>query len=149
MPLETHRLPNLKQPEERIFSCGQPSREAIEALCQSGCEVIVNLRPPAECGDFDEAGCARELGLAYHNIPIAGPGDLGSDAVETLDRILKEAGDRPVVIHCASGNRVGGLLALHACWKRGMSPEEALAYGERSGLAAPGLRAVVRDMMKG
>lgn len=149
MPLETHQLPNLKQPEESIFSCGQPSREAIEALCKSGCEVIVNLRPFAECGDFDEAGCARELGLAYHNIPITGPGDLGPDAVEALDRILKEAGNRPVVIHCASGNRVGGLLALHACWKRGMSPDEAIAYGERSGLSAPGLRAVVRDMMKG
>ena len=149
MSPEIRHLPNLKQPEENLFSCGQPSREAIEALCKSGCEVIVNLRPPAECGDFDEAECARQLGLAYHNIPIAGPGDFGPEAVEALDRILREAGDRPVVIHCASGNRVGGLLALHACWKRGMSPREAIAYGERSGLTAPGMRAAVLRMMKG
>ncbi len=149
MKLETHQLPNLKQPEANVFSCGQPNREAIESLCKSGCEVIVNLRPPAECGEFDEAGCASQLGLAYHNIPIAGPGDLGPDAVEALDRILREAGDRPVVIHCASGNRVGGLLALHACWKRGMSPEQAIAYGEKSGLEAPGLRTAVMRKLKG
>ena len=149
MPPEVRHLPNLNQPEENLFCCGQPSREAIEALRKSGCEVIVNLRPPAECGDFDEAECARQLGLAYHNIPIAGPGDFGPDAVEALDRILKEAGDRPVVIHCASGNRVGALLALHACLKRGMSPQEAIAYGEKSGLAAPGMRAALLRMMKG
>ena len=149
MSPEVRHLPNLMQPEETLFSCGQPSREALDALCKSGCEIIVNLRPPAECGDFDEAECARQLGITYHNIPIAGPGDLGPDAVDALDRILKEAGDRPVVIHCASGNRVGGLLALHACWKRGMNPEEAIAYGEKSGLAAPGLRDAVLRILKG
>ncbi len=148
MPLEVRHLPNLKQPEENLFSCGQPSREALEALCKSGCEVIVNLCPPAECGDFDEADCVRQLGLTYHNIPIAGPGDLGPEAVDALDRILQEAAGRPVVIHCASGNRVGALLALHACWKRGTSPEEAIAYGEKSGLTSPGLRDAVLRILK-
>ena len=141
-------LPNLTRPEVNLMSCGQPSREALEALARSGCRVIINLRPSAECGDFDEAGCARELGMTYHNIPVAGLGDLNSDAVEALDRLLKAAGERPVLIHCASGNRVGALLALHAHLKRGMDPEQAVAYGEKSGLTAPGLQAEVLGMMK-
>lgn len=141
-------LPNLTRPEKNLMSCGQPSRDALEALGRSGCRVIVNLCPPAECSDFDEAGCARELGMTYFNIPVAGPGDLNSTAVEALDCILKEADGHPVLIHCASGNRVGALLALHAYRKRGMDPEQAIAYGEKSGLAAPGLRASVLGMMK-
>ncbi len=142
-------LPNLAQPEAGVMSSGQPSREALENLCKSGCTLVINLRPPAECGDFDEAACARELGLDYHCIPVGGPDDLDAEAVEALDRVLAEAGDRPVLIHCASGNRVGALLALHAHWKRGMDPEQAIAYGDRAGLTAPGLRSVVIGKMKG
>lgn len=142
-------LPNLTQPEKGLMSSGQPSREALEKLCNSGCTLVVNLRPPAERCGFDEVACARELGLDYHNIPVGGPDDLCMEAVEALDRVLQEAGDRPVLIHCASGNRVGALLALHAHWKRGMDPEQAIAYGDRAGLTAPGLRAVVAGKMKG
>ena len=46
-----------------------------------------------------------------------------------------------VLIHCASGNRVGALVALHARGT-GATPDEALALGKAAGLA--GLEPAVR-----
>lgn len=146
----TADIPNLLQPESHILSSGQPSHAALEALCGAGCKVLVNLRPHEEFDDSEEAARARELGLEYVHIPIAGPQDLNDAAIEALDKVLCDCGDgRGVLIHCASGNRVGALLALHASRKRGLGAGEALAYGERSGLTAPGLRAAVQEKLGG
>ena len=40
----------------------------------------------------------------------------------------------PAMVHCASGNRVGAMLALKAAWIDGASPEEALQLGVDAGL---------------
>jgi hypothetical protein len=37
-------------------------------------------------------------------------------------------------LHCASGNRAGALLALHAFYIEGTTKEDALARGEAAGL---------------
>lgn len=142
-------IPNLVQPEPHLLSGGQPTPEALRALREAGCGVLVNLRPREEFDDAEQAALARELGLEYVRIPIAGPQDLNAEAVELLERVLCKCGEsHAVLVHCASGNRVGALLALHANHRRGMDPEQALAYGERSGLQAPPLRAAVREKLK-
>src|SRR5699024_12708494 len=51
-----------------------------------------------------------------------------------LDTLLDEHAAMPTLVHCASGNRVGALMALRAAWVQGKSKEEALAIGRRWGL---------------
>ena len=74
------------------------------------------------------------LGMEYQVIPVAGPGDLSMNTAKALDKALYEAGDAGVLIHCASSNRVGALLALRAAWCQGASDKAALALGEAGGL---------------
>ena len=141
-------LPNTRQPEPDLLTGGQPTRECLQAVYAAGYRIVVNLRPAAELGDFDEGRIARDLGFDYVDIPIAGPADLSHAAVELLDKVLTDAKRRPTLIHCASGNRVGALLALHGRLRRGMSVDEALAHGEATGLTAPALRAAVRKKLR-
>ena len=141
-------LPNACRPEANLLTGGQPSRACLEAARAAGFDTIVNLRPPEEFAGFDEAEAVRALGMNYVCIPVAGPQDLDAASVQALDDALARAGDRPVMIHCASGNRVGALLALHGCLKCGRSVADALSYGESAGLEAPPLREAVRRKLE-
>ncbi len=60
-----------------------------------------------------------------------------------LDEILGNVRG-PVLLHCASGNRVGALLALRARM-HGASPEEALELGNEAGLSS--LRSTVETLL--
>jgi protein tyrosine phosphatase (PTP) superfamily phosphohydrolase (DUF442 family) len=75
--------------------------------------------------------------MSYIQIPIAGAADLTRANVERLDTTLRDA--RPagrVLLHCASGNRAGALLALRENWLHGAAPEDALALGLAAGLTS-------------
>ncbi|MBW3551025.1 MAG: hypothetical protein KY442_09485 [Proteobacteria bacterium] len=70
----------------------------------SACD-LVDLTPDAETPDFDEAAAVGAAGLAYVNLPLRGPSDLTRETVLMFDALMCEA-QRPMLVHCASGNRV-------------------------------------------
>ncbi len=142
------QLPNARQPRPGVLTGGQPTQACLQAARAAGYCTVVNLRPPAEFDAFDEAATVRGLGLRYVTIPVASPADLTVTAVDMLHRALQDAAEAPVLVHCASGNRVGGLFALHARCKRGLSVDEALACGDAAGLTAPQLRDAVREKLQ-
>ncbi len=127
-------IPNAKTPAEGILTGGQPSVEHFEQAAQAGYRTIVNLRAPGEKGSWDEAAKAEELAVRYVAIPIAGADGLTADNARQLAEIVDDPAALPVMVHCASGNRVGGLFALKALHVDGKSAEEALALGLEAGL---------------
>lgn len=148
MPDPIHDLPNACLPQANLLTGGQPSRACLEAAQRAGYHTVVNLRPPGEHDEFDEAAAVHALGMEYVCIPVAGPQDLTADAVEALETALAKAGERPVLVHCKSGNRVGALFALRAGLKTGANVEDALAFGDAAGLTSPALREAVRAKLR-
>lgn len=109
------------------------------------CEVI-NLRQAGETPDFVEGAAVAAAGIAYCHLPIGGAADLTRANVEKFDQLLRAAGDQLTLVHCASGNRVGAMVALRAGWIEGKSTSEAIAEGQRWGLK--GLAPEVRARLK-
>ncbi len=128
-----------------VYFAGQPTQEALREARRRGVKVVVNLRPDDEMTtrvDFDEAALVRELGMAYVSIPVT-PDSL---SVAEMDR-LQEALSRttgPVLIHCASSNRVGGLWALYLHRHRHFSLEGAMERGKKAGLRSDAMIRAVR-----
>lgn len=120
------------QPQPGLHTGGQPSRDDLVRLKSEGVRTIIDLRGPQEDRGYDEAAEARCLGLEYIALPIAGKDDISPEKAKALGELL-EAQDGDVLLHCASGNRVGALLALDAM-ARGASREEALELGRKAGL---------------
>lgn len=127
LPQQGHPLPN-------VVTAGQPSQQQLAALPDAGIRHVINLRPPEEDAGFDEAATLKSLGLTYTVIPVAGPADLSLASATALDQALAEAGEEGVLVHCASSNRVGALLALRAAWLHGADESAALALGASGGL---------------
>jgi uncharacterized protein (TIGR01244 family) len=127
----TDRFP---EPRAGLRTGGQPTAQDLVRLQAQGVRTVIDLRGRDEDRGFDEAAEATRLGLAYVALPIAGKNDITPASADALQALLDEHGDG-VLLHCASGNRVGALLALAAA-RAGVPAAEALAFGREAGLAS-------------
>ncbi len=125
-------IPFLFQPRPDLLCAGQPDEAGFRAAVASGVHGVVNLRPAAEM-EWDEAALLASLGVDYLQIPVAGPADLSQDNARTLNAWMQAHAGQKVLVHCASSNRVGALLALGA-FLQGSSADEALQLGRAAGL---------------
>ena len=140
----TSMVKNGRVPFEGVLTGGQPSDEELAALAEAGFATVINLRQPDERGTRQEPGEVARLGMTYVSIPVDGTQGLTEENARALQAALAEA-ERPVLLHCGSGNRVGALLALKTFWLEGASAEEAMATGAAAGLTrlAPAVREIV------
>ena len=134
---ETYGVANASFPEPGVLAAGQPDGEQIQLLAEDGYKTIIDLRPAEEPHGFDEPAAARQNGLAYVNIPVT-PATLGH---ATLDRFFEamERAERPVLVHCASSNRVGALYYAWLVLEKGVDSKVALERGKAAGLRSPEL----------
>lgn len=129
-------LPRHAQLAGKLHASAQPSAEALRALPGAGVQVVIDLRPDAETPDLDEKAVVEQAGMKYQSLPISGAQDLTRENVMRLDRLLKQNAGQQTLLHCASGNRVGAMVALRARWLQGRSVEEAMAEGKAAGMTS-------------
>jgi uncharacterized protein (TIGR01244 family) len=137
-------LPNGRQPLPGVLTGGQPTAEQLAAIAAAGYKTVISLRSPAEAPP-PLADRARELGMRFVELPVAGPQDLTTEKVAELGRLLADRDAYPLAIHCASGNRVGAMLALEQAQVEGKDPKAALAVGVDAGLTH--LEPKVRELL--
>lgn len=128
-----------------MYTAGTLAEGDLAALQRSGIREVIDLTLDSETPGFDEAAAARAQGLAYRNLPIRGGASLTPANVRAFDDMLRAA-QRPVLVHCASSNRVGAMAALRAAWVDGVDAEQAVAIGRAWGLK--GLEAEVRARLQ-
>lgn len=137
-------LANAANPAAGIYTSGRISQDDIAKLEAAGIHHVIDLSQDNETPDFDEAAAVQAAGIGYDNLPIAGPDALTRANVEAFDRLLADA-QGPVLVHCASSNRVGAMAALRAAWIEGVPVEEAIAAGRAWGLRS--LEGAVRERL--
>jgi uncharacterized protein (TIGR01244 family) len=125
-------LPNGRMVGPDVATGGQPDVEQIEELAAAGFRTVVDLRTADEPRGFDEAAAVRAAGMEYINLPVGT--HIGDETFAALRAILDDAGKGPVLVHCASGNRVGGALIPHLVLDRGIDLETAVRTGFAIGL---------------
>lgn len=127
-----------------VLLASQPSPADLEQARAEGVRTVLNLRRPAEQAGFDEAAFVESLGLVYVALPFGGPDEL-DDALFARARELLSHAERPLLVHCASANRVGAVWIPWRVLDGGLGLEEALAEARAIGLRSPGLEAKARD----
>ncbi len=79
------------------------------------------------------------------NVPVTADSFRLEDAL-AVKAVLDDPSAGPVLVHCASSNRVGGVLAVIAS-RRGRSLDEAIADGRAAGLHSPVMENAVRRVL--
>lgn len=123
------------QPRPGLHTGGVPSAEQLDRFQARGVRTVIDLRHPDELKNDAVAVEATARGMRYVKLPINGADGLTRENAERLRSAL-DAADGEVLLHCASGNRVGALLALMAHFEEGVPRRQALELGRRAGLKA-------------
>lgn len=135
-------VPGLKdpgQPLDYVATAGQPEEEHLERLAGAGYRTVVDLRTSEEDPGFDEPEVVRRAGMEYVNIPV-GHETIEDETFERFRELMADSERRPVLVHCASANRVGALLIPYLVLDEGKSAGEAEEIASRVGLKTDELR---------
>jgi protein tyrosine phosphatase (PTP) superfamily phosphohydrolase (DUF442 family) len=133
-PLEAlAEVPNACQPLPGLITGGQPSAADLERFRAAGGAILLDLRDPMEPRPYDEPSAARVLGLDYVNVSVHGS-TLNDATMERILNTIRSAGDRPVFMHCGSGNRVGGALIPYFMLDHKLEEDDAIGQAMRVGL---------------
>jgi len=125
-----------KQVSEKLWVMGTPSDEQLAEFANNGGDVVINLLSQKEMTESEEAAVVTRNGMAYYHVPVNGADGVTLENARMVDRILLENSDKTVLVHCASSNRVGALMALRAGWLDGMPVEKALEVGREHGMTS-------------
>jgi len=129
-------------PVDGISTAGQPDERAFRVFADNGYVAVIDLRTPEEDRGMDEPSVIEKLGMHYVNLPIGGE-DITFDKARELESLIDDY-DGPVLIHCASANRVGALLALMMV-DDGADDELAIEMGKAAGMTR--LEPLVREIL--
>jgi uncharacterized protein (TIGR01244 family) len=126
------RIPNAISTGDLLVG-GAPTQEHLQQAIAQGFTAFIDLRAHGEAGVDEARDALVRANTHYQHIPVAGAAGLTRENAQALDAALAKT-KGPTVVFCASGNRVGALLALRAHWLHGASPEQALRIGREAGL---------------
>lgn len=140
----TRTIPNASWPLPTVMTAGQPTPGQLRQLAEAGIATIIDIRPPAEPRGFDEPRAVAEAGMKYELLPVTGH-TLNAATFDAFRTLLRERGDAPVVVHCASANRVGAVMIPYLVLDEGRTMEEAVTMAGRIGLRSPEMLALARD----
>ncbi len=130
---DTPLLPHARRVSDDLVTGGQPSAAQLDRLRKEGFQTIVNLRTEGEPGAKEGLEAEKAHGFQVVHIPVAGKAGITEENARRVAEALASAKGK-VVIHCASGNRVGAMIALKAYYVDGKSVDEALELGRAAGL---------------
>jgi protein tyrosine phosphatase (PTP) superfamily phosphohydrolase (DUF442 family) len=140
-------IPNACQALPTVVTGGQPSAADFERFAAAGGEIVLDTRDPREPRPLDETATLQRLGLQYEVVPIAA-GRLSDETLERIREVLRTAGSRQILFHCASGNRVGAALVPYLVLDQQMDEEDAVAQALRVGLRSPELLEWAREYIR-
>lgn len=137
-------IPNYQVIRPGLAFGGQPSPETLKSLGDMGFRTVVNLRTERE-GAVEEGDVVRALGLDYVWVPVTA-GTFSLEDVQAVERVLEDPEAAPVLLHCASSNRVAAVWAVIQA-RDGRTLEESASRAAR--LHSPSMwEAVLRVLEK-
>ncbi len=142
--VDTTRFPAYHVIRPDLAAAGQPTAAGLAELKALGFRTVVNLRTEGE-GAADERAVVEGQGLRYVNVPIT-PERFSLADVEAVQKVIDDPAAGPVLLHCASSNRVGAVWAVIQA-RQGRSLEEAEAEGRAAGLRSPTMLDAVRRVL--
>jgi uncharacterized protein (TIGR01244 family) len=119
-------IPNLYQPRYMIYTSGQPSIFGMSELSEMGVKSVINVLPDKECVP-GEAAIVNANQMEYYAVPFD-PQSLSIDTVYEFAELLAVV-EKPVLIHCSTGNHAGGMWFAY----RVLYEKAPLAQGLKEG----------------
>ncbi len=124
---------------------GQPTGDAYAKAAASGFHAVLSLRTAGEGIDLARERAQVESNkLRYFNIPVNSSSPRPEQADEFL-RLTRDKANHPMLVQCASANRVGAFMMILRVVEQGWSEQKALEEAIKIGLSSDGLKKFAKD----
>jgi uncharacterized protein (TIGR01244 family) len=125
------QIPNLQQTQVFVYTSGQPSEEGFRKLSAMGIKTVINVLPEKQCVP-NEFEIVTANNMTYRSVPFHLSG-FRKETIEQFAKVLKNA-EKPVLIHCATGNHVGGLWFAYRLLEEDIPLAQALSEARKIGM---------------
>jgi uncharacterized protein (TIGR01244 family) len=133
-------IPRILCLNKNIATGGQPSEQAFGKLAAQGFRSVLNLRTASEGVDIEkERELVERSGMRYISIPVLSSAPDPKQVEEFINAVKVET-NHPMLIHCATANRVGAFWMIYRVKEEGWSEEKALEEAVKIGLTNPTLK---------
>lgn len=119
---------------ENIQIAGEITPAELEKFKQQKGAVVVDLREARERGPWEQAEKAKKLGLTMKSAEFSTSEPIQKGVIDSISAAVKEAGKKPVLVYCKSGNRASAWLAIHLIKTQKMPEEKAFEIARKTGL---------------
>jgi len=128
------------------FATGaQPVGDAYTKAAANGFRSVLSLRTANEGLDLArERAKVESVKMRYFNIPVVSSAPQVQQADEFL-RLARDKSNHPMLVTCASANRVGAFMMILRVIDQGWSEEKALQEAVRIGLSSDNLKRFAHD----
>jgi protein tyrosine phosphatase (PTP) superfamily phosphohydrolase (DUF442 family) len=138
-------VPRLLCLDESFATGGQPRDDAYFKAAAGGFRSVLSLRTAGEGIDLARERRQVETNkMRYFNIPVNSSSPRPEQADEFL-RITRDKTNHPMLVTCATANRVGAFMMILRVLEQGWSLEEAGDEAAKIGLRGDELKKFARD----
>ena len=123
-------IKNYNRATPTLATSGTISTGAVKELAEKGFATIIDLRTENE-GTAEEKKNVESAGMDYINIPVTSAG-INHKQLEIFTKAIENT-QAPILVHCASGNRVGALWTTYRLSK-GINSKIAFEEGRTAGM---------------
>lgn len=125
---ELENIYNFCKVSDTLGTSGQPIVEEFPAIKAAGYEVVINLADGTSSKSVaNEPEIVANLGLEYHNIPVAW-GNPTLDDLEQFFALMAGNQAKKIFAHCIANYRVSAFTMLYRVIKQGVPLAEAKAF---------------------
>jgi protein tyrosine phosphatase (PTP) superfamily phosphohydrolase (DUF442 family) len=131
--------------DENFATGGQPTGDAYGKAAAGGFSAVLSLRTAAEGIDLiRERAQVESKKMRYYNLPVNSSSPRVEQADEFL-RITRDKANHPMLVTCATANRVGAFMMIRRVVEQGWSEEKALEEAIKIGLRGEELKKFAQD----
>lgn len=131
--------------DDNFATGGQPTADAYGKAAANGFRSVLSLRTNAEGIDLVlERARVESSGLRYYNIQVNGSSPRPEQAQEFL-RLARDKANHPMLVNCASANRVGAFMMILRVVDQGWSEDKAMDEAVKIGLTSDVLKRFALD----
>ena len=131
--------------DDSFSTGGQPTTRAYAKVAASGFHSVLSLRVANEGVDlFRERAFVEQNKMRYFNIPVVSSAPRAEQADEFI-RLVKNPSNHPMLINCASANRVGAFMMIYRVLEQHWSEGKALEEAVKIGLTGENLKKFAQD----
>ncbi|MEP6689692.1 MAG: protein tyrosine phosphatase family protein [Gemmatimonadaceae bacterium] len=130
-----------------VATAGQPNEAQFDQIGAAGYRAVVDLRPASEPRGCDERAAIERAGMRYVELPVTAA-TLTDAHFDRMRELLRDPSNRPVLVHCASANRVGALMLPYLVLDEGQPMPDAFRMAQSIGMRSAELAQMAADYVR-